>query len=169
MMIKRRTFVKSAGIASLSPSLLTTSINTISIAQDDEPLSVHLFSKHLQFLDVKAAGQIAAELGFDGLDLTVRPKGHILPEDVKTHLAKAVQAIEQAGGSCQMITTAVSDISNPLDKDVIQAAAKAGIQYYRSNWFSYKEELSLEDSLDYYKEKIRQLGAQNKKSNIIGC
>ena len=32
------------------------------------------------------AAQIAAELGFEGLDLTVRPKGHVLPENVEADL-----------------------------------------------------------------------------------
>jgi len=68
-----------------------------------------------------------------------------------------------------MMTTAVADIANPLDVDVIETAASEGIKYYRSNWFKYKKDLSLEESLDYYKDKVRELGELNKRHNIIGC
>ncbi|HUV12018.1 MAG TPA: sugar phosphate isomerase/epimerase, partial [Acidobacteriota bacterium] len=34
-----------------------------------------VFSKHLQWLDFKGVGEFAAKVGFDGVDLTVRPGG----------------------------------------------------------------------------------------------
>jgi len=136
---------------------------------DDEPLNVHVFSKHLQFLDYKKSAEVAAEIGFKGLDLTVRPKGHILPENVKNDLPAAIKEIKKAGLSCEMITTAVSDVENPLDVDVIKTATAEGVKFYRSNWFKFKKDISLEESLDFYKEKIRQLGDLNEENNIVGC
>ena len=136
---------------------------------NDEPLEVHVFSKHLQFLDYKESTEVAAEIGFSGLDLTVRPKGHVLPENVKSDLPKAIGEIKNTGLSCKMITTAIADVANTLDVDIIQTAGTEGVNFYRSNWFNYKENMSLEKSLDYYKEKVRQLGEMNKKHNIVGC
>jgi L-ribulose-5-phosphate 3-epimerase len=43
---------------------------------------VYIFSKHLQFLGYEDMAQAAAEIGFDGIDLTVRPGGHVPPETV---------------------------------------------------------------------------------------
>lgn len=136
---------------------------------DSEPLSVHVFSKHLQFLDYQKTAEIASEIGFDGIDLTVRPKGHVLPENVKTDLPKAIYEIKKEGLSCDMITTAVEDAANPLDVDVVKTAATNGVNYYRSNWFKFKKGYSLEDSIDHYKEKVRQLGELNRRHNIVGC
>lgn len=165
----RRKFIKNVGLATVAAPILSLHKNAFSHDHHDEPLKVHLFSKHLQFLDIKKASQVTAELGFDGLDLTVRPKGHVLPENVKSDLPAAIRDIKKSGSTCEMITTAVADIDSPLDVDVVNTAGAEGIKYYRSNWFKYKDELSLEDSLHYYKEKIRQLGELNKKHNIIGC
>jgi len=145
------------------------SANALSLDVFDSPLEVHLFSKHLQFLDIKQASEAAAEMGFDGLDLTVRPKGHVLPENVKTDLPKAIRDIEKCGSSCKMITTAVSDIANPWDVDIVETAGAQGVESYRSNWFKYKKDLSLEESLDYYKTKLQELSELNKKHQIIGC
>jgi L-ribulose-5-phosphate 3-epimerase len=44
-----------------------------------EKLKICVFSKHLQWTDVKEAAAIARDIGFDGVDLTVRPGGHVLP------------------------------------------------------------------------------------------
>ena len=169
MITSRRKFIKNVGVVSFATTLMPSSINVTNLDDINDPLEVHLFSKHLQFLDLKKAGQIAGELGFDGLDLTVRPKGHVLPENVKTDLPKAISDIKTSGSSCKMMTTAVADIANPLDIEVIETAAALGIQFYRSDWFKYKENLSLEESLDHYKEKVRELGEINKENNIIGC
>lgn len=149
--------------------LASSPINLLNKSKPDEPLKVHLFSKHLQFLNIKEAGQKAAELGFAGLDLTVRPKGHVLPENVETDLPKAIREIKEAGSACEMITTAVSDVSDPLDINTIKVAGAEEVKYYRSNWFKFKKDRSLEDSLEYYKEKVQQLSELNKAHGIIGC
>lgn len=166
--MKRRTFIKKASISAVASPLVSSSIFACNKSNSDE-LEVHLFSKHLQFLNIKEAAQKAVELGFAGLDLTVRPKGHVLPENVKTDLPLAIRDIKSAGSTCKMMTTAVADADIQLDKDVIGTAAAQGIKYYRSNWFKYKEDLSLEASLDYYREKVKHLAELNKEHNIIGC
>ncbi|GAB5554558.1 MAG: sugar phosphate isomerase/epimerase [Saprospiraceae bacterium] len=145
-------------------------MDRISIADSNSgQLEVSIFSKHLQFLDWKEAGQIAAELGFDGLDLTVRPKGHVLPENAKTDLPQAIRDIEAAGSSCKMITTAIESVDNPLDLEIVQTAAQNGVSFYRINWYKYAEETTMPQSIDKYKNQIYRLGKLNKKHNIVGC
>lgn len=169
MTVNRRAFLTKLGAAGLLASFSNFPLNANSFLQDDGPLDVHIFSKHLQFLNYRKAAEISAEIGFKGLDLTVRPKGHVLPENVKVDLPKAISEIRKAGLNCEMITTAISDVRNPLDVEVIETAASEKVRYYRSNWFKYKENISLESSLDYYKERVSELSKLNKVHNIIGC
>ena len=169
MAINRRNFIKNVGVGSIVLPIAPLYVRKCRQDQQQEPLEVHLFSKHLQFLNLKEAGQIAAEIGFDGLDLTVRPKGHVLPENVKSGLPAAIRDIKSGGSSCKMMTTAIDDASDPQDAQTIKSAAAEGIEFYRSNWFDYKKDISLEESLNLYKEKVRQLGELNKENNIIGC
>lgn len=154
-----------AFIAPLAPA----PISWLNRDQTHDVLDVHVFSKHLQFLNWKEAAEAAKEIGFQGLDLTVRPKGHVLPENVTRDLPKAIRDIRSTGMKCDMITTAIEDAAKPLDENVIETAGKSEVKYYRSNWFKYKKDLSLEGSLDYYQEKVRQLGELNKQNNIVGC
>ncbi|MGL1886922.1 MAG: sugar phosphate isomerase/epimerase [Reichenbachiella sp.] len=169
MTLKRRTFIKKSALAAGLTPLISNPFELFKSSKTDAPLDIHLFSKHLQFLDYQTAGQMAAEMGFSGLDLTVRPKGHVLPENVKTDLPKAILDIEKGGSSCQLITTSIESVDNPYDVDIIKSAAKAGVKYYRTNWFKFKEDLSMPESLAYYQNEIKKLGELNQAVDIIGC
>ena len=72
--------------------------------------------------------EAAAEMGFDGIDLTVRPKGHVLPERVDTDLPKAVEAMKKVNFVPSLMTTAVDDAGDNTDKKVLDTAAKLGFK-----------------------------------------
>ena len=62
-----------------------------------EKLKVAIFSKHLQFVQGAELAKAAADLGFDGVDITVRKGGHILPENVKQTLPPLVATLGNRG------------------------------------------------------------------------
>ena len=177
MISSRRSFVKNIALAGTALPLLHVPFGAKASnlfqgadgASFEETLEINIFSKHLQFLDYTQTGEIAAELGFDGVDLTVRPKGHVLPETVKEDLPKAINGISQGGSNCSLITTSIESVSNPLDVNIIETAAKSGIKYYRTHWFKYIKDRSMTDSLAIYQDEIKKLGDFNKENDIIGC
>ncbi len=132
-------------------------------------LPIHLFSKHLQFLDYEQAGHHTAKMGFAGLDLTVRPGGHVLPEQVEIQLPKAMEAIKRAGSHCQLITTGIEDSANTLDQMVLKVASSLGITHYRCNWFKYLENEPMPETLAKYALKVNALSTLNKELHLIGC
>lgn len=166
--MKRRAFVKkTALLAGGMPMLGSTFYNASDI--NDDRLKVHIFSKHLQFLDYQAAGEVAANLGFDGVDLTVRPKGHVLPENVKQDLPKAINEIKNGGSNCSLITTSIKSAKNTVDVNIINTAAESGIDYYRTNWYKYDIKSPLAEQLRGYQTEIKYLGELNAKAGIVGC
>src|SRR5947208_1964149 len=56
-----------------------------------------MFSKMLAPYSVPEAGRAIRDLGFEGVDLTVRPGGHVLPEAVTEGLPAAVEALRRQG------------------------------------------------------------------------
>ena len=132
-------------------------------------LKVHIFSKHLQFLNYQDMAEAAAEIGFDGVDLTVRPKGHVLPERVEDDLPKAVEAMSKAGFAPSMMTSAVHDPDNVTDKRVLEVAAKLGMQYYRMNYFHHSDEKSIPESLAYFQQQMKALSQLNSELGLTGC
>ena len=161
----------------LKKSLITGSLfplmhgNLFSIFHDTpvDRLKIHIFSKHLQFLNYHDMAEAAAQMGFDGIDLTVRPNGHVLPERVESDLPKAVEAMRKVGLSPLLMTTSVQDADNITDNQVLKTAVKLGIQYYRMNWFAYPEEKSIPESLQYFQQKVKDLSYLNKELGLTGC
>jgi sugar phosphate isomerase/epimerase len=164
----RRAFIKKTAIAASALPLMNFPLSAWTSEETASQLSVHIFSKSLQFLDYKPLGEIAAEMGFSGIDLTVRPNGHVLPELVKTVLPRAIKDIQDGGSRCEMISTTIERVQNPLDVAVIETAAKLGVKYYRTNWYKYTGKKSMEDDLEIHKQQIKELSILNKESGIIG-
>lgn len=165
----RRSFIKkSAFSGALFPFMYGNLFSMFHTTPVDR-LKIHIFSKHLQFLNYDDLAEAAAEMGFDGIDLTVRPNGHVLPERVESDLPKAAEAMHKVGLAPLLMTTAVQDADNITDKKVLETAVKHGIQYYRMNWFSYPEGKSIPDSLQYFQQKVKDLSYLNKALGLTGC
>ena len=52
--------------------------------------------------------EVFRNIGLEGLDLMVRPGGHIQPADVERELPSAARAAKEHGLSIQMLTTGVT-------------------------------------------------------------
>src|SRR4051812_6895631 len=64
-----------------------------------------LFTDNLADLSIPQACTAAKEAGFDGLDLTLRPGGHVLPDAAEVGLAEARRVADRAGISIPMVST----------------------------------------------------------------
>ena len=169
MSYSRKQFLKQVAGASLALPFYHLPLPTVNSSKKNEELEVHLFSKHLHFLEIADAAKVAKQLGFAGLDLTIRPKGHVLPEQVSQQLPLAVEAIHKEGLLCRMITTAIESATHPTDVAIIQTAAQLGVEFYRSNWFKYQKNKTMDASLTFYQEIVEALSALNRTHGIIGC
>ena len=129
-------------------------------------LKLSLFSKHLQWTDLKEAASIAADTGFDALDVTVRAGGHVLPERVADDLPKAVETIRKAGSDIEMITAGIIDVQSPHAEAILRTAKSLGIRYYRWGGFKYKDKKPISDQLREFEAASRDLAAMNKEYDI---
>lgn len=128
--------------------------------------SVNIFSKHLAWLEYDALADTMAELGFDGADLTVRPRGHVLPENVERDLPKAVEAIEKVGLKVNMITTPISDPDNPETERILKTASAFKIPFYRIGAWRYDLKKDIMQQLSGHNARLKDLAAMNKHYNI---
>jgi len=146
----------------------TASSKNASVLPDNDVPKISIFSKHLQWLNYAEMAQVAAQIGFDGIDITVRPDGHVLPERVAEDLPKAVDAVKKAGMNVYMITTAVTDADDPFTESILKTANALGIQHYRMGWLKYNAQKNIEDSLKDIELQLSKLAAINKKYSIYG-
>ncbi len=96
-----------------------------------------IFSKHMAHFDWKELGRKTKEIGFDGVDLTVRPLGHVLPERVTEDLPRAVDAIRAAGLDVPMITTDLKSAADPAAAPTLEAMKKLGIKLFKPGYWMY--------------------------------
>jgi L-ribulose-5-phosphate 3-epimerase len=130
--------------------------------------SINIFSKNLHWLDYEGMAEVAASMGFDGVDLTVRPEGHVLPERVADDLPKAVEAVKKAGLNVFMMTTGITNAEDTHTENILKTASALGISYYRMGWINYDEKKSIDDNLKDIRVRLAKLAALNKKYNIHG-
>jgi sugar phosphate isomerase/epimerase len=100
-------------------------------------MQLMLFSKHLGDLDVAAAGRVIAELGFAGVDLTVRPRGHVLPENARAQLGPAVHTLRDIGLDVPLVTTGITSADDPYAVDIFEEAAAAGVPNLKLGYWRY--------------------------------
>lgn len=131
-------------------------------------LSISIFSKNLHWLNYKDMAKLVAKMGFDGIDLTVRPKGHVSPENVKRDLPIAIEAIRNEGLEVFTITTDIKSAAEKYTVDVLKAASGLGIRNYRMGWYPYPNDTGPAVSINQFKEQLTGLAILNERYNIHG-
>lgn len=164
MKLNRREFAKLATMGALAATQ-----KSFGSPSDTDRLEVHVFSKVLEFLDYKEMAEAAAEAGYDGVDLTVRPGGHVLPERAEDDLPRAAEAIEAAGLKKQMIVTRVTNANDELGIRSLEIASRLGFKDYRMGYMKYDRSLSWQDNLDTYRRALEELRDINQSLNLHGA
>jgi sugar phosphate isomerase/epimerase len=104
------------------------------LAQSKSP-KLCMFSKHFPELNYDDLGKTCRGLGFAGIDLTVRAKGHVLPENVREDLPRAVEALRKTGLEVPMITTEITSAAGA--EPILKTAASLGIPYFKPGYWQY--------------------------------
>lgn len=129
-----------------------------------------VFSKQLEWIaNSDELCQLVAEIGFDGLELTVRPGGYILPESVEEDLPRVAEAARTAGIEIIMISTHITDPRDPFAEKILRTASKLGIKFYRMGGLSYHKSEPIEQTLEEYKAIFRDLAEMNRTYRIHGA
>ena len=157
-MFSRRTLLAGAALAAAGPAASPDSVPA--------RLKLSVFSKHFQWTDWRETAALAAETGFDAVDLTVRVGGHVLPERVADDLPRAVDTVRKAGLEVEMITTGIVDVSSPHAEIILQTAQALGIRYYRWGDFRYADQRPIADQLTEFEARARDLAALNRRYGI---
>jgi sugar phosphate isomerase/epimerase len=138
-MLNRRDLIRAAGAVALGGATATR------VARAGAPqapaaapsASLCFFSKHLAELGWADLGRTVRDLGFDGVDLTVRAGGHVLPERAADDLPRALDAIRAQGVSVPMVTTELVSAAHPTARPLLRTAASHGVRYFKTGYWRY--------------------------------
>lgn len=96
-----------------------------------------IFSKHLQQFGYDKLAGVVRDFGFDGVDLTVRPRGHVLPENVARDLPRAVKALRGRGLKVPMISTGLTSAKDPAAEPTLRAASRLKVPFFKIGYTHY--------------------------------
>ncbi len=166
----RRDFIAKTGAigaAAAGGALFTQ--ETSAAGRDHTKRRICIFTKHLQWMDYKEAADAAKEIGFDGVDIPVRPGGHVLPGKALDDLPRAVEAFRSAGLEVCMITTAINGVDSPHAEAILKTMRELEIPYYRMGYYHYDKEVGIAKSLDNLVPKVKELADMNRQYGVHGA
>jgi sugar phosphate isomerase/epimerase len=101
------------------------------------PVIPCLFSKHLPSLDAAGLARALKSLGFAGVDLTVRPGGHVDPERAAADLPRFLETVRAEGIQVPMITTALVSASEPTARPILETAGHHRVPFFKPGYYRY--------------------------------
>ena len=128
-----------------------------------------LFTDNLADLTIPQACRAAKGAGFDGLDLTLRPGGHVKPEEAEMGLAGALRAADAEGVSIPMVTTAITDTGSPHAEAIFAAAAHYGARRIKLGYWEYRPFGTLAAQVDEARRKLEGLIKLGEKYRVLPC
>jgi L-ribulose-5-phosphate 3-epimerase len=137
--ISRRKFLKASSAATLAGArVLSASPEAPPRVPGPFTSTICLFSKSVPQMNWQELAKGAKSVGFGGIDLTVRPDGHVMPERAAEDLPKAVEAIRAEGLEVPMITTALVRADDPTAIPILSTAEKLSIPFFKPGYYHYK-------------------------------
>jgi sugar phosphate isomerase/epimerase len=127
------------------------------------------FIKFLRSLKYDELAVRIAELGFGGVEATVRSKdGYILPEKAAEELPKFKKALEKNGLALTIVTTDILSAEQKHADSVLRAAADAGAPRYRLGFYGYDLKKPIVEQIQDIRPKFQGLAELNRKVGITG-
>jgi sugar phosphate isomerase/epimerase len=160
--MQRRAFLQT-GIEAVMAMAAARSAGAQAAAGETGKLKVDAYSRHLQWLrDADQVAEAVVEIGFDGIDITVRPyPGHVDPEKVAEDLPSFVKTIRKHGLMVRTITCPITDADSPNAEKILQTASSLGITHYWWGTFRYEAGKPVMQQLDALKPRVAKLAALN--------
>jgi sugar phosphate isomerase/epimerase len=165
----RRRFIAQLTAAGMAVPLLRFQPLFSRFPAQDSAIKINVFSKPLGWLGYDDLAAILSDAGADGIDLTVRPLGHVLPGNAEKDLPLAVEAARKKGLKTEMIVTSILSTKEKDTESILRTASSLGIKYYRMGWYNYDYKLGIENSLTRCIDELKGLEEMNARFGIHGA
>ncbi|MCA9060809.1 MAG: sugar phosphate isomerase/epimerase, partial [Planctomycetaceae bacterium] len=166
--LSRRDALAASAAGILTPWLTAAPGLATSRSDDLTENELCVFTKPFQSLSPSELANTVAEMGFTGLELPVRPGGHIEPEEVEDRLPAMVEALAARQLKVTVLTSGINDPRDPLTERVLRTAAAQGIRFYRMNYFRYDPDRPILPQIETWKQTCTELADMNRQFGISG-
>jgi len=125
-----------------------------------------MFTKHLQTMSIVEAGKTIKSLGFDGVELTVRPNGHILPQNVREELPRAVEDLRALGLETPALVVEIHNRQEEYAAVVCEMAGKVGATELRTSSHRYRPFGSIREQISEARQDAKDLESLGKEFGV---
>ena len=134
-------------------------------------MDIVLNSKFFSELDPAALAAQVADLGYDGVDLCIRPGHPIDPENISRALRPAVAELHAAGLQCPLVTAPVdfSDPRDPAAERLYAACAEAGVPRVKIGYWYYGEGEDYWQVLERAREDLAGFAELSRRFGVQTC
>ncbi len=162
--LRRREFISGSLLTGLAAVAAGPLAHAAEAAKNEYRICV--FEKYLQDLSYDELADVIAELGFVGIEATVRNKGHVLPERVEEDLPKLVETLKKRDLEVTTMATDVLNPSEPLSEKVLRTAKSLGINSYRMGFYQYDLNKRILPQLEEIRPQVHELAAFNRELGV---
>lgn len=152
--ISRRGFLQTSATAAAGVAVAAQT-NAQSAAAGSHEICV--FNKPLQHISYEEQAGLIAEMGFAGIEGTVRKGGHVEPERVEADLTKQIAALKANDVEMTLMTTDISNADSEINQRVLKTAAKLGVKRFRMGSIKYTYDRPIPEQLAEIKKQIHAL------------
>ena len=134
-------------------------------------MKIILNSKFFSELSVERLGEKAAELGYDGIDLNIRPGHSVDPDNVTEVLPGAIKVWEGQGLVCPLATAPVTmtDPQAPEVERMYAACADSGVPRFKIGFFKYDEGDDYWDVVDAARLSLEGFAKLSERYGVQTC
>lgn len=144
-----------------------TSVSFALEAADKQP-EIAVFTKSFQAWSLPEVCRKFRELGVTGLDLTVRPGGHIEPGDIARKLPEADRIVRDEGLKIVQITSNVTT-TDEYGRTLFETAGELGLRKIKLGYYRSKEVGQLQQQIKLVQQDLRKLVELGAANNVLPC
>lgn len=126
------------------------------------------FTESFQDWPIESVCEKFKAAGLDGLDLTVRPGGHIEPKDAKAKLPVATAAARKHGVEINMLSTAITD-ADADGEAILGACGELGIPRIKLGYYRTASFGKLLAEIDDTRRRLEGVAKLARKHGVLPC
>ncbi len=163
--MNRRAMLGALGSAAFTGALAQEPRFGISAAKRTAPM-LCVFSQNLARIPYAQLGDIARDIGYEGVDLTVMIGGHVDPRVTNVDLVRAFESVRGSGLEVPMISTNITTANDPTAYPVMYLTGHSQIPLFRLGFWPYNDNVDIRQRLTQARLDLAQVAILAQRCGI---
>ena len=164
----RRDFMRLAALSGVATNVLPTIESLANESPSERTDDFCAFTESFQDWSIEKVCEKFKAVGLNGLDLTVRPGGHIDPKDAKAKLGPALAAAKKHGVEISMLSTAITD-ADAVGEAILGTCGELGIRRIKLGYYTTTQFGKLLTEIDDTRRRLEGVVKLARKHGVLPC